>query len=124
MNISNEMIDFLKLSSKLSDSVILLTDLNKFIFCSDSNYDYIDKNISTDLLSIMEQPNLAFLNNTSSIINLTDNDSNYYKSQIILSIQTDNYKGSLIFFNTNREYIKSNMDFAKTTKHFIEILLK
>lgn len=133
MNISKTLTDFLILSSELSKSTIILTDLEKIIFVSpiEQNDFYIDKHISTNLKNILNlysnEINASNYVNTdmSEVIDIIDNDdTSKYESQIILPIFNTSLEGLLIFFVSDRAYIPSNLKFAETTKHFVEIFNK
>ncbi len=131
MNISNKLIDFLSSSKVLSNSTIILTDLEKVVFAlSDFENDFFNRALSNDLIDI--------LNFYSSNVDAIDyfnasmehivpivvcDDISSYKSQMFLPIVQDNcLVGLLIFISHNRVYLKSNLNFAKTTKHFVEVL--
>lgn len=130
MYVTNKLMNFLTISSKLSNSTILLTDLEKIVFVAaeDNTELYLYKKISTNLkniLSLYEQEHTAvnYINTTmESIVDLVVNDNiSHYTSQIILPITHHDIEGLLIFFVNDREYIPSNLKFAKTTKHFTEL---
>lgn len=132
MYISNKLINFLNTSSKLSNSTILLTDLEKIVFvASDDNMDfYFGKKISNSLKNILSlyrsEKAIQYMNTTmESITDLISHDClSRYRSQIILPItelNTNSLLGLLIFFVQDREYLPSNLKFAMTTKHFTEI---
>ncbi len=129
MYITSLLTNFLDLSSKLSNSTILLTDTESIILVS-SEIDktlYLNKKISSDLKNIIklyssDTCSINYMNTTmDSIIKLTEDDSiNMYSSQIILPIVHEALDGLLIFFTDNRKYIPSNLNFAKTTRKFAE----
>lgn len=128
MYITNPLIDFLKSSSNLSNSNIILTDLEKIVFASsDIEKDYLNSRLSNTLLQILNfvcLPSTSYFNTTvNTIIPLIiDDNVSKYKSQIILPIFHDDIpEGLLIFFTDNRTYLPSNLKFAKTTKHFVEL---
>lgn len=128
MFITKSLIDFLNSSCNLSNSNIVLTDLNRIIFISsDTEAYYLNNELSDSLKQILGSAYLnktAYLNTTiNSIVPLIGNDNiSKYKSQIILPIfHDDTLDGLLIFFTEDREYLPSNLKFAKTTKHFVEL---
>lgn len=130
MYITSKLISFLHDSKFLSNSTIILTDLEKIIVVeSDINTNYLNKKLSNSLKQIVDlyksDINTVDYMNTdlASIIPITANDDiTKYKSQIILPI-VHNYiiDGLLIFIADNRKYISSSLKYAKTTQHFVEI---
>ncbi len=125
MYITQSLINFLNLSCNLSNSNILLTDLEKIIFTSSSiEKGYLNSKLSDSLKQILHSNCSSYLNITvDSIIPLVIDDNILkYKSQIILPIfHSDTLEGLLIFFAKDREYLPSNLRFAKTTQHFVEL---
>lgn len=127
MYVTNTLVDFLNSSAILSDSSIYLTNLEKFVFSTNSLY--FDKAIGNKLKSLLDlyiKDNCMsdYMNtNLDSIIPLISNDNILnYKSQIILPVVEDDCVSGLLIFTTNdRIYLPSNLEFAKTTKHFTEI---
>lgn len=131
MYITDKLVSFLKDSEYLSNSTIILTDLEKVIYVvSDKDTNYLDKKISNSLKQILnlyktDINTIDYMNTTlDSIIPITtDDDISKYKSQIILPI-IHNYMidGLLIFITDNRKYLSSSLKYAKTTQHFVEVL--
>lgn len=130
MYITKALTNFLNLSMELSKSTIILTNLEKIIFVSPSEYNniYINKKISHNLKNIIKlySKDITAANyiNTdmSQVIDIIDNDDvSKYQSQIILPIFNTSLEGLLIFFTEDRTYLSSNLKFAETTKHFVEI---
>lgn len=126
--ITQSLINFLNSSTSLSNSNIILTDLEQVVFASsDIEKNYLNRKLNKSLTQILSSSCLAscnYLNNTrNSILPLiVDDDILKYKSQIILPIfHGDIIDGLLIFFTDDREYLASNLKFAKTTKHFVEL---
>lgn len=133
MYINNKLIDFLNDAQKISNSSIIVTDLDKIVFVASSSkkiHKLLNLSISNDLKQISQ----LFLEDISSIdyINssmcdvvpiIYNDDVSKYKSQIILPIiHGCDVDGLLIFVADDRYFIKSNLKFAKTTRHFTELL--
>lgn len=130
LNITYELTKFLNISSLISESTIILTDLDKTIFvASNKPNNYLNNYLSDDLKNIINFYCIDlscedYINTTlDSIVPITNNDTiNAYKSQIILPITHRNIlDGLLIFLADNRYYLPSNLNYAKTTRHFVEI---
>lgn len=133
MYLSDKLINFLMVSSRLSNSTILLTDLEKVLFIAAEELPdkYVDKTLSSSLKKIIslyesEHTAINYMNTTmDSIVPLIEHDIiSSYSSQIILPIVHDELEGLLIFFASDRKYLFSNLKFAKTTKHFVELFSK
>lgn len=92
--VTDSLIDFLNASMLLSDSTIILTDLDKVIFvASNENTSYLNKNLSDSLkkllnLYIFDCSYVDYLNTSmDTIIPITEEeDVSKYKSQIVLPI--------------------------------------
>lgn len=132
MYISDDLISFLHTTKILSNSAIILTDLEKVVFADSdecNNNDYLNKFISENLRILLNSNfnNNSFpyiLNNLCDIIPIVFNDKIKYISQMILPIKiNNNIIGALIFVTDNRKYLPSNLKFAKTTKYFTEKFL-
>lgn len=130
MYITNKLIDFLNTAKFLSNSTIILTDVEKVIFSASDNYnDFLDKYISNSLKQILnlfkyDISTVDYINTSLDIVVpiILNDDISRYMSQIILPILHDNIVvGLLIFITNNRKYLPSNLKFAKTTQHFTEI---
>lgn len=132
MYITDCLIEFLHNSMLLSDSTIILTDLNKvaFVASNDDNYyyNYIDKNLDDSLKKFLYSSNFDNDNffdiHVDNIIPIIEKENvSRYKSQIILPIVHNNIvDGLLIFVTDKKKYLDSNLKYAKTAKHFVEIL--
>lgn len=129
MYITNQLIRFIEVSRKLSNSTILLTDHEKIILVAaeENKQRYENKPISKPLKKILKlyqsQSNVINYMNTSmeSIVPLVVKDkTSRYRSEMILPIVHDHVDGLLIFFVRDRQYLPSNLRFAKTTKQFVE----
>lgn len=129
MYITNSLSKFLNDARILSDSTIILTDLDNVVFvASNKSTNYLNKILSEDLKQILklyinDTSTIGYMNTTmDSILPITlDDDISKYKSQIILPIiHNDIVIGLLIFIADNRKYISSSLKFAKTTQHFTE----
>ncbi len=130
MYITDSLVEFLHNSMLLSDSTIILTDLNKIIFvASNDDNNYMNKNLSDNLRKLLHLYTFDFayadyLNvSMNTVVPIIDNDDiSKYKSQIVLPIIHNNIiDGLLIFITDKREYLESNLKYAKTAKHFVEI---
>lgn len=130
MYITDKLIKFLNDSKFLSNSTIILTDLEKVILTvSDKDTNYLNKKISNSLNQVInlyksDINTVDYMNTTlDSIIPITiDDDITKYKSQIILPIIHDYIiDGLLIFIADNRKYLSSSLKYAKTTQHFVEV---
>ncbi len=131
MYITDKLVNFLRDSEHLSNSTIILTDLEEVVYVvSDKDTNYLDKKLSNSLKQILnlyktDINTIDYMNTTlDSIIPITtDDDISKYKSQIILPI-IHNYiiDGLLIFITDNRKYLSSSLKYAKTTQHFVEVL--
>ena len=128
--ITNSLINFLNDSKFLSNSTIILTDLEKVIFVeSDNSNNYLNTELSTSLKQIInlfetDINTVDYMNTTlDNIVPITiDDDITKYKSQIILPIIHDSIiDGLLIFIADNRKYLASSLKYAKTTQHFVEV---
>lgn len=129
---SDKLINFLTSSSILSNSTILLTNLEKVLFVSteEDKKKFLGKNISNSLKNILSlyqhEDAINYLNTTmESIVTLIENDTiSSYRSQIILPVVERKYatlEGLLIFFVRDRQYLQSNLNFAMTTKQFVDL---
>ncbi len=130
MYVTNKLIDFLNTAKFLSNSTIILTDVEKVIFsASDNDNDFLDKYISNSLKQILnlfkyDISTVDYINTSLDIVVpiILNDDISRYMSQIILPILHNNIVvGLLIFITNNRKYLPSNLRFAKTTQHFTEI---
>lgn len=126
--ITQSLINFLNSSTSLSNSNIILTDLEQVVFASfDIEKDYLNNKLSDSLKNFLyshDLSNVHYFNTTvECMIPLIINDNiSKYKSQIILPIVHNNITdGLLVFFSEDREYLPSNLKFAETTKHFTEL---
>lgn len=130
MYVTNSLIEFLNNSMILSDSTIILTDLNKVVFVASSDdNNYLNKNLNDSLTKLLnlyafDYTYADYMNiSMNTIVPIVENDDiSKYKSQIILPIlHNDIIDGLLIFLTDKREYLNSNLKYAKTAKHFVEI---
>ena len=130
MYITNSLIEFLHNSMILSDSNIILTDLNKVVFVASTDYNnYLNKNLNNSLKKLLILYSSDYIYDgymnisMNTIIPIVENDDiSKYKSQIILPIlHNDAIDGLLIFVTDKRKYLNSNLKYAKTAKHFVEI---
>lgn len=128
MYITQSLINFLNSSTSLSNSNIILTDLEQVVFASsDIEKNYLNRKLNKSLTQILDSSSLAscsYLNNArESILPLIIDDNVLkYRSQIILPIIHSNAPdGLLIFFTDDRKYLPSNLRFAETTKYFVEV---
>lgn len=94
MYITDSLVNFLNDSMLLSNSTIVLTDLNKVIFvASNKNTGYLNKSLSDDLkkilsLYIFDSTCIDCMNvSMNTIVPIVENDDvSKYKSQIVLPI--------------------------------------
>lgn len=129
MYVTNSLIEFLNMSSSISNSNIILTDLEKVIWVSSSQISgYLDVSLSCKLKEILNLYTLDisfsdYMNvSMDSVVPIVDNDDYKYISQIILPIVHNEYVDGLLIFTTeDRKYLPSNLKFAKTTKYFTEV---
>lgn len=130
MYITDNLIKFLNNSMILSDSTIILTNLDKVVFvASNDNNNYLNKRLHNDLkrllnLYTIDSGYADYMNvSMDTIVPIVeDDDISKYKSQIVLPvIHNDTIDGLLIFITDKREYLDSNLKYAKTAKHFVEI---
>lgn len=130
MYITDNLIKFLNNSMILSDSTIILTDLDKVVFVtSNEDNNYLNKSLHNDLkkflnLYAIDSCYADYMNvSMDTIVPIVeDDDISKYKSQIVLPIIHNNViDGLLIFITDKREYLDSNLKYAKTAKHFVEI---
>lgn len=113
MYITNKLIDFLNTAKFLSNSTIILTDVEKVIFSASDNYnDFLDKYISNSLKQILnlfkyDISTVDYINTSLDIVVpiILNDDISRYMSQIILPILHDNIVVGLLIFITNNRKI-------------------
>lgn len=126
MNLSNEVfnyLDFIKVQ-KTINSHLLLTDLEKIIYSTDENY--IDKQISKDLIELIENwqkepisEDLSFLSN-NPVIKITNDEIEFPLGIMIFPIYIDSIiEGLAIFYRNNGIYSNSSKKAPNTVRKFI-----
>lgn len=128
--ITNALTKFLNDSRLISNSTIVLTDLETIVFvASDKKTNYLHENLSDSLKKILnlymtDISTVDYMNTTTDTIVpiISGDDYSKYKSQIILPIlHYEKIVGLLIFIAKDRSFLPSNLEYAKTTQHFVQI---
>ena len=120
MVVTDDMLNFLKLSQRLMGTNLLLTDMEKTIIeiDSDGNVDLTGKRISDALKNsgITE----TTIKNGNDVIQLFENEIAINTETIALICNQGKQIGFLVYHDPTGEFFYKDIEFADTAKYFIE----